>query len=296
MVESAPANRRGLYSSWQFATQGAATLFGGLLATILYSVLNDEQMFSWGWRIPFAIGVLLGPVGVVLRLRIEEAIHQPKPEAEKQPNPNMSSSTNVSTGDLLRQYSGIITLGILLTIGSTITVFMCNYFYGNFAAKFLGIAPKYTSLSIMMAGLINLVLSPVAGYISDIYGRKPIIFYSRALLGLLAFPSYWVLVNWPDPVVLFIVVTVMVSLTTLAAAPSILIINESFPRQIRALAFSIVYSLAVAIFGGFAQFFALKLIDVTGSNLSPSLYLIAGCLLSVIVLRFMREPYRDELT
>lgn len=293
LVESAPSNRRGLYSSWQLATQGAATMFGGLLATALFSLLSEAQMYSWGWRVPFIVGALLGPVGLLLRLRIEDAVTptETNPQAAKaEPQPHAQH-----TLALLRQYSSTILIGVLLTIGTTITVYLSLYFYSNLGAKFLNIPQRYTSMAIMLAGFLHMLFSPIAGYLSDIYGRKPLVMLSRCLLVVLTVPSYWLLANWPTPMMLMLVVSVMVIVVTLGAAPAILIISEFFPRAIRALGFSIVYSVGVAIFGGFAQFFATQLIVLTGSLVSPAIYMIVGCIVSIIALRYIKDQYRSEL-
>ncbi|MEN3930671.1 MFS transporter [Microvirga sp. W0021] len=287
LVEAAPKNRRGLYSSWQLATQGGSTMFGGILATILFATLDAEQMSSWGWRIPFAIGAILGPIGLILRLRIEVVAEEPKAEQK-------AIETESSFSLLIQHFKPII-LGVLLTIGSTISIYLSLYFYSTLGAKFLNISSTYTSAAILMTGFINLVLSPVAGYLSDIYGRKPLIIISRWLMLVFAVPSFWLLVNWPTPVVLFFVVIVMASIATIAAAPSVLMISELFPRKIRALAFSIVYSVGVAIFGGFAQFFATELIVLTESYISPSIYMIFGCLVSIIALIYIEDQYKNDL-
>ena len=294
LVESAPANRRGLYSSWQIATQGAATMVGGLLATALFAWLSKEQMAAWGWRLPFLIGALLGPVGLMLRLRIEDAVHFSQPKAPTQAA-GAPQAVAPSKFRLVAQYYKTILVGVLLTIGGTIVIYISLYFYANLGAKFLQIPQKYTSMAIMLAGFLNAVFSPLAGYLSDLYGRKPIVLYTRWALTLLALPSFWLLTVYPAPWALFTVVFVIVTLATLSGAPAILIISEFFPREIRALGFSIVYSVGVAIFGGFAQYFATELIVRTGSTLSPSLYMIVGCLVSIFALRYVEDQYRVEL-
>ena len=293
LVESAPSNRRGLYSSWQLATQGAATMFGGLLASLLFYLLSEAQMHSWGWRVPFIVGALLGPVGLILRLRIEDAVVTPDGKAQAVQPAQAEPATQ--TLALLRQYSKTILIGVMLTIGSTITVYLSLYFYSNLGAKFLKIPPHYTSMAIMLAGFLHMLFSPIAGYLSDLYGRKPLVLISRVLLTLLAVPSYWLLATWSTPMMLFLVVSVMVIVVTLGAAPAILIISEFFPRAIRALGFSIVYSVGVAIFGGFAQFFATQLIVLTGSLVSPAIYMVIGCIVSIIALHYIQDQYRSEL-
>ena len=292
MVESAPSNRRGLYSSWQLATQGASTMTGGILAAFLASSLSPEDLNAWGWRVPFFIGALLGPVGLMLRLRIEEAVTlQPQSKA------GVSETTAPEIGKLalLKEHYKTILIGIMLTIGLTISTFLTLYFYSNMSAKFLGIPTRYTGLGIMIAGFFTMSIAPLGGYLSDIHGRKPLVFYTRLALLVLSVPSYWVLTRYPSPEVLFAVITVMTITLTLGAAPSILIVSEFFPRAIRAMGFAIVYSAGVAIFGGFAQFFAAELIVIFDSTIAPSIYMVFGCLISLIALPFVQDQYRSEL-
>ena len=293
MVESAPSNRRGLYSSWQLATQGAATMLGGLLSFALFSALSSAEMESWGWRIPFIIGALLGPVGLVLRLRIEDAVTPPQQKKAAAATPEAVAQPGTLT--LLRQHYKSILTGIMLVIGMTITFYLSMYFYGNLGAKFHGIPQKYTGMAIMLAGFFSMIFSPIGGYLSDLYGRKPLVLYTRILMLLLAVPSYWVLQQWPTPTMLLLVTSVMTILMTIGAAPAILMISEFFPRAIRALGFSIVYSLGVALFGGFAQYFAVELIVLTGSTVAPAIYMMFGCIFSIIAVLFVQDQYRSEL-
>ncbi len=291
LVESAPHDRRGFYSSWQLATQGASTMCGGLLAWGLSGSLSQEEMMAWGWRVPFFIGAALGPIGLYLQLQIQSEAGNGAAPLKRADTPQ----TTLATLTLLRQHLKEILVGILLTIGGTITVYLSYYYYATMAGRFLGIPQSYTGAAIGLSGFLALMLSPVAGYLSDIYGRKPMVLYSRLVMLVLAVPSYWLLARYPSPAVLFLTVAVMASLTTLGAAPSILIVSETFPRAIRALGFAIVYSVGVALFGGYAQFFATGLIGWTGSLLSPAIYLSAGCLAALVALCFVKDQYRSEL-
>jgi len=108
-----------------------------------------------------------------------------------------------------------------------------------------------------------------------------------------SWPSFWLLVNYPSPGMLLTVVFVMVSFTTLGGVPVMLLISELLPKRIRALGFALVYSIGVAIFGGFAQYFATQSIVLLDSLTAPAWYLGGGTLLSMLALLFVKEPAKE---
>ena len=121
LVESAPANRRGFYSSWSLATQGLATTFGGVVALGLSAWLpfatgSETVMAEWGWRVPFFIGVLLAPIGCWLRLSLENDVPEPVR--------NKKAATSESAFSLLLQHKATIVNGVLLAIGSTVATYI----------------------------------------------------------------------------------------------------------------------------------------------------------------------------
>ncbi len=285
LVESAPNHRRGFYGSWALASQGFATVFGAMWALGFSAVLpgltdNPDVMSEWGWRMPFVVGVLLSPIGCWLRLTLTEI-----PD-------NVTPSTQPKQGRmaLLIAHREVIVVGIFVTIGSTVAVYISNFYYANFAVAYLGFAPITAHFGMLLAGSLTFSCALLFGHLSDKLGRVKLILWSRIAMLLLAFPSFWLLVNYPTPLVLFSVIFVMVTFTILGASPAMFIITELLPKPIRALGFSIIYSVGVALFGGFAQFFATQAIALTGSLTAPAWYLIGGTLLSLTVMGRLKEP------
>lgn len=258
LVESAPANRRGFYSSWSLATQGLATTFGGVVALGLSAWLpfatgSETVMAEWGWRVPFFIGVLLAPIGCWLRLSLENDVPEPVR--------NKKAATSESAFSLLLQHKATIVNGVLLAIGSTVATYISLFYYGTWAAKYLAMPQHYSHAAMLLAGGITFV---------------------GALL-----------VNYPSPGMLLTVVFVMVSFTTLGGVPVMLLISELLPKRIRALGFALVYSIGVAIFGGFAQYFATQSIVLLDSLTAPAWYLGGGTLLSMLALLYVKEPAKE---
>ncbi len=290
LVESAPANRRGFYSSWSLATQGLATTFGGIVALGLSAWLpfatgSETVMAEWGWRVPFFIGVLLAPIGCWLRLSLENDA----PEVANK----KSAAASESTFSLLLQHKATLANGVLLAIGSTVATYISLFYYGTWAAKYLAMPQHYSHAAMLLAGVITFVGALLVGMLCDSVGRKKLILISRVMVLLCSWPSFWLLVNYPSPGMLLTVVFVMVSFTTLGGVPVMLLISELLPKRIRALGFALVYSIGVAIFGGLAQYFATQSIVLLESLTAPAWYLGGGTLLSMLALLFVKEPAKE---
>ena len=286
LVESAPPNRRGFYSSWSLATQGIATVVGGVTALALSAALpvlsgEPNAMAEWGWRIPFFIGVALAPLGCWLRLGLESD----RPSVVRAHEPPVQ----------LRKHSRAVVLGVMLTIGATVATYISMYYLGTYAVKYLGMAQAYGYAAMLLAGLVTFGGSLLVGNWCDRYGRLPLIRGSRIAILIVALPAFWWLSAVPHPAVLLLIVAVLVGLTTLGSVPTMLMISELFPQRIRALGFALVYSLGVAIFGGFAQYIASQSIALSGSLLAPAVYLMLATLASLAVLPLLRETGGEPL-
>ncbi len=286
LVESAPPNRRGFYSSWSLATQGIATVVGGVTALALSAALpvlsgEPNAMAEWGWRIPFFIGVALAPLGCWLRLGLESD----RPPVSRAHEPPAQ----------LRRHSRAVVLGVMLTIGATVATYISMYYLGTYAVKYLGMPQAYGYAAMLLAGLVTFGGSLLVGHWCDRYGRLPLIRGSRIAILIVALPAFWWLSAAPHPAVLLLIVAILVGLTTLGSVPTMLMISELFPQRIRALGFALVYSLGVAIFGGFAQYIASQSIALSGSLLAPAVYLMLATLASLAVLPLLRETGGDPL-
>jgi len=286
LVESAPPNRRGYYSSWSLATQGIATVVGGVTALALSAALpvlsgEPNAMAEWGWRIPFFIGVALAPLGCWLRLGLESD----RPSVARAHEPPVQ----------LRKHSRAVVLGVMLTIGATVATYISMYYLGTYAVKYLGMAQAYGYAAMLLAGLVTFGGSLLVGHWCDRYGRLPLIRGSRIAILIVALPAFWWLSAVPHPAVLLLIVAVLVGLTTLGSVPTMLMISELFPQRIRALGFALVYSLGGAIFGGFAQYIASQSIALSGSLLAPAVYLMLATLASLAVLPLLRETGGEPL-
>ncbi len=233
LIESAPAHQRGLYGSWQLASQGAAGFVAGALGMVLTQNLTPAELQAWGWRVPFAVGLLLIPVAVYLRKAMPETLNQ-EPVA-------LLGGIPATLGSHRR----LIVLCILAVLGGTVSTYVGNYMT-TYAITTLELAPSVAMAATVVGGLSTLVFSLLGGWLSDRFGRRPVMLVPRLLAALLSYPSFALLVELRTPAALLGVTILLGALTALSGAASLVAIPELFPQRMRAIGMSIAYAVGVA--------------------------------------------------
>ena len=276
LIESAPAHQRGLYGSWQLASQGAAGFVAGSMGMALTSSLSPAELQAWGWRMPVAVGMLLIPLAVYLRREMPETLEQG----------HVASSGGMPP--TLRAHRRLIVLSVLAVLGGTVSTYVGNYMT-TYAITTLKFAPTIAMAATVVGGLSTIVFSLAGGWLSDRWGRRPVMLVPRLLAALLSYPAFLVLVDQKTPAALFGVTILLGALTAMSGAASLVAIPELFPRRIRAVGMSIAYAVGVALFGGTTQFVVTWLIGATGNPASPALYVTATSLLAAVGMYLLPE-------
>jgi len=271
LAEQDPA-RRGLYASWQLASQGVTTILASGFGVLLNTALTPEQLAGWGWRLPFLFGLLIGPVAIYIRNQLEET------EEFRQAGEPQSPLRQTLVAQMPRVLVsfGLVILG---TIAAYTTLFM-----PSFAVRQLGIAASYSFAATLVVGVIQLVFVPIFGALSDRVGRIPIMTAAAVVLLLGVIPCFVWLTRAPAPETLLAVLILFALVAAAYFGPTAALMAELFPTRTRGTGLSISYSFAVTIFGGFAPFIIAWLIAQTGSNLAPAFYVTFGAALSLLAL------------
>ncbi len=290
LMEYADDSTRGFYGSWQFVSQGLNTVCGSLLGVALASHLPEASLQSWGWRIPFMIGMLMGPVAVYIRRHLVETLPGAGDDSGHG-GPRVEHPVR----RIFTQHLGALTAGTITTIGGTVANYIVVFYLSTYAIQILHLPMSSALWAAWVAAVVTVVCSPMAGALSDRIGRKLVLGSSRVLLILVVYPAFMLINQTPTVPMLLAVVGVLAVLVSFTAVPNIVMLPELFPRDIRATGMSLVYCLGVSIFGGFAQFFATWLIKLTGSSLAPAWYVIGCAVVSLLPLPFMRETARRKL-
>jgi len=285
LIESAPAHRRGFYGSWQMVGQGLAVLISALLGALITRNLTAEALDSWGWRVPFLLGLVIGPVGLFIRRHLQET--EAFLEARGAATVKQSFGTMLATH--LKEV--LVCMGIITS--GTISFYVILLYMPTFARTqlHLPLDQAFVAQSISLACMI--VLTPLSGALSDRIGRKPIIIAALTLYFVLAFPLFNWVHNNPSFGSLVIVQIVLCCLLGVFFGPMSTAVAEQFAARARSTGLGIAYNLAVMIFGGFAQFFVTWLIVATGSPIAPSFYVMFGAAIGVVAACFLVDRARD---
>jgi MFS transporter, MHS family, proline/betaine transporter len=285
LVEHAPAERRGLIGSFQQAATAIGAMGATFSAAILSSAMSADSFFTWGWRVPFLIGFLLGPIGYYLRTRVAET-----PAFRRAVE--TQTITRVPIAEALSTHGGMFLAGFGLSIIGCVLNYVFLVFLPSFASQTLKIDLSYALWSTALAGTLYLVLTPIVGHYSDRFGRKPMLFTCALLSVIMAYPLFMFLATYPTFWGLLVVQAIAQSVLTLYTGVISTILSEMFPTNVRYTALSVSYGFAVAIFGGFAPYISTFLVRVTGDVLAPSYYVMAAGIVSGIAVLFVHERHR----
>src|SRR5689334_17929191 len=268
--------RKGFFASFQWFGQGLAAVRASFFGVILFSWLTTDQLDSWGWRVPFFFGLLIGPIGLYIRKQVGET-----PEFREQgPASAPVRQMFAKHWDRLLMCIGIV---VLSTSSNYIILYMPTY-----AIRQLHLPQSLGFAATLIGGILLTFGAPFFGHLSDRVGRVRMMMVVSLLFALSAYPAFVLLVANAS---LAGIVGIVCWLSLLKAAYSgtlPALMAELFPTATRSTGIALSYNISVPIFGGFAPFIAAWLVATTGSPLAPSFYLIATSLLSLAVLVIIR--------
>lgn len=281
LVEIAPPGKRGLYGSLQQLGLTAAALGGAGAGLLVTTLLTPEDLDAWGWRIPFVLGLLIGPVALYIRRHMEET--EEFTRARAAPGPSLSLAT------LLHQNLRAVLTTFGLIICGTITYYVILIYIPTFAQQQLGIALA-DAFKVQVVALICLsAMVPVFGALSDRVGRRPVLMTGCVVLFAALYPMFARTQAAPGLGNLLLMQVVLASLLGIFYGAVSTAVAEQFDARVRSSGLSLAYNLAVMIFGGFAPFFVTWLIEATGDPLAPAYYVMFGCAAGFIASFGVRE-------
>jgi MFS transporter, MHS family, proline/betaine transporter len=285
LIESAPPHRRGFYGSWQMVGQGLAVLIGALLGTLLTRTLQPEALDSWGWRVPFLVGLAIGPVGLFIRRHLEETEVFQNARSIAAVPPSLAATLTAHVREMF------VCMGI--TTSGTISFYVILLYMPTFARTQLRLQLDDAFLAQSISLTCMILLIPFFGALADRIGRKPIMIGALGLYLFIAYPLFEWLHRNSSFASLLTVQIVLCSLLGAFYGPVSTAVAEQFATRTRSTGLGIAYNLAVMIFGGFAPFFVTWLIEATGSPNAPSFYLIFGAAAGLTATFFMVDRARE---
>ena len=263
LVEHAPADRRARHSSWLQASMGLSNIMAVSIAFLVTTIFTRKQLADYAWRLPFLFGLLIAPIGLLMRRTLEEGAVFKREQAARP-----ARRWRDDVGALVGEHRGALAqsggLAILLTVSSyVLVIFMPIYVQKTFHF------PPQQAFAASVIGNAALIAScAVGGHFSDRLGRRPVLLAAATALGLCAYPLLSSLQHHPTFPRLICVQTIFCIATGAFAGPSPAAMAEAFPVQTRGVGVSVSYNLAVALFSGFAPA-ALTWSRPTAAALSP---------------------------
>ncbi|MDR3095884.1 MAG: MFS transporter [Paraburkholderia sp.] len=291
IVEYAPGHRRGLYGSWQQASLAVALLLGSLSAGAMTWFMPAQSLDNWGWRVPFVAGALvIGAFGFWLRRNIEEPPHGVAGRA-RTAAPRASPLRTA-----WREHRRALGIGSLFTVGWTVTNYLYLLYMPIYLMRTLQLPAGKALVAASMQIVCFMALSPVAGRLSDRWGRRRVMTAGTVCVLLGTYPLFAFMSAHPGIVpVTFAACTLAAFMAMMTgAAPAWQ--AELYPATVRTTSISLSYNFAVTLFGGFAPFVATWLIDVTGDALAPTWYISACAAASLIAVRLSTESAHSRLS
>jgi MHS family proline/betaine transporter-like MFS transporter len=287
LVEHSPASRRGFIGSWAGFSTNAGCMLGAGAGALLVTALGHQAVAEWAWRLPFLFGAVLGVVGLLLRLGVEETpLFQ-----------SLAKSVGVARVPLFealgherRQMFTAFSLLWLSSVGFFIVFVYLPSYLANVAGLPLRSAMMINWLAMIVVGLVG----PPVGALSDRVGRKPPLVFATTGLLVLSYPLFWLLSRGDFTLCLVAQCIFAVLLATLVA-PLYALLVELFKTRARYTALSLAFNMATALFGGSAPLLATYLVKETGDARSPGLYLMLSAVATLLVMCLIRDPYQEPL-
>jgi metabolite-proton symporter len=271
---------RGLIASWpQFGVP--CGLFLANLAVLVFSQMAGEQFLEWGWRLPFALSIVLVGIGLYIRLGIlETPVFSRLQQAER------LDRTPVLA--VLREHPKEILLSAFARMAEQAPFYIFTAFVFSYAIGTLKVPRDFVLTAVLTASVLSFVTIPLFGHLSDRFGRKRIYLLGAALTGIFGF-IYFGLLNTGAPTLIFLAIVLSLIPHDIMYGPQAALIAELFPGRLRYSGASLGYQLASVIAGGPAPLIATWLFATYGSAYAIALYILACAVLSLISTALMRD-------
>ena len=264
LSEMATPGNKGIYVSWQSASQQVAIIFSAALGYILNETVSKEVIADWGWRIPFFIGCMIIPIVFQIRRSLQET----EEFLAKKHHPTFKEIIKSLTINWQ-----LVVAGMMLIVMTTVSFYLITVYTPTFGKSVMKLSIVDSLLITLFVGLSNFIWLPVMAALSDRIGRWPIMALFSGLTLFTAYPTLnWLVAN-PSYEHMLVAELWLSFLYASYNGATIVALTEIIPIQIRTTGFSLAYSLATALFGGFTPLVCTWLIETTGDKASPGYWM-----------------------
>jgi metabolite-proton symporter len=283
LSEIATPGHKGFYVSWQSGSQQVAVMCAAFVGVVLSFVMPPEKIAEWGWRIPLLVGCVIIPLLFRLRYSLQET------------DEFIARKNRPNTTEILHSLVAnwrIVAIGTMMVTMTTVSFYMITAYTPTFGSSVLHLSNLASLIVTLCVGASNLFWLPIMGALSDKIGRRPLLIACTLLMLFTAYPAMLWLVNKPS-FSSFLAVELWFSFIYGSYNGAMIVfLTEIMPVNVRTTGFSLAYSLATALFGGFTPAICTYLIHVTGNRAVPGLWL-AFANICGLVAALLAKPHSD---
>ena len=282
LSEMATPGRKGFYVSWQSASQQVAIVVAAALGYGLNVMFNKEQIGDWGWRIPFFIGCMIVPVLFVIRRSLQET--------EEFARRTHRPTTSQIFRSMLDNWALVIA-GMMMVALTTVSFYLITVYTPTFGKAVLKLSTSDALIVTLFVGVSNFFWLPVMGALSDRVGRWPLLLGFTVLTMLTAHPVLsWLVHDTTFAHMLEAELWLSFMYASYNGA-AVVALTEIMPIDVRTVGFSLAYSLATAIFGGFTPVVCTWLIAETGDKAAPGYWMAAAAACGMVATLLIYRPW-----
>lgn len=285
LVEQTDFRRRGFVASWQMSSLGLATVLAAGVSALLSAVLTDAQVNDWGWRVAFAMGLTIGPIGIYIRRNIDETAEFKRVNAtQKQKSPLREV--------FVHDWRNLL-LGIGVVAAATAFNYVHKVYMPTYAVKQLHLTSTSSFLGAVVTGMMLMIAAPMIGMLSDRYDRLKVMRMALLLVAITTYPLFFMLTTWPTPAMLMLMqgFVGLLLAVCLGALPALL--ADIYPTGTRGTGLALSYNFSVTLFGGFSPLIVTWLIKSTHDKLAPSYYVMATAVVSLVAVTVLSRRARS---
>jgi len=281
LAEMATPGHKGLYVSWQSASQQVAIMASAIIGYLLSQWLTPAQIGGWGWRVPFFIGCMIVPVIFVIRRSLQET------------DEFLARKHHPTFREILASIGAnwrIVLAGMMMVVMTTVSFYLITVYTPTFGKSVLKLSTADSLLTTFCVGMSNFFWLPIMGAVSDKFGRQRVLVTFTVLTILTAYPILSWLVSNISFENLLVTELWLSFLYASYNGAAVVALTEVMPVQVRTVGFSLAYSLATAVFGGFTPMVSTWLIESTGDKAAPGYWMTfaAACGLVSVFLLYRR--------
>lgn len=290
LIEHADADRRGIAGSLAMTGALVGIVLSSVVASIVTAMVSDHQLTTWGWRIPFLLGGVIGLIGLRIRMQsIEPMMYEESKKTILKSEARPSVMHHMTSLDYKTIFVGIC----LTSIMAIANYFIIGYF-NTFLIESQGLPMRSVTVINSIAMTLQMILTVAMGRLSDKVGRKRVLGSGIVSLAVLAYPVFWLLLQHD---IYKALLGEMLFATATAAICGLIptTLAEMFDTQHRNSGISMSYNVALAAFGGTAPLVAMTLVASTNNSFAPAWYLIICACIAFAALLTIQESYQKRL-